>query len=89
MKKILSKSTLYAIMTFACLNVFMLTSCGDEAEKTTETTTTETTTTTVPAEAAPVVESAAPKDSVAVKAAEPSATMDSANTKPVSAPVKK
>ena len=89
MRKNLSKSVLYTLMAFGCFNLFLLTSCSDEAEKTTETTTTTTT------ESAPTVTTTtttvteAPKDSLAVKAADGKKMDTSATQKPVDNQVKK
>lgn len=86
MRKMFSKSVLVTLMAFACFNVTLLSSCGNDAEKTTETTTTTTTTETT----TPVVESAAPTDSNMNKAAAPADKMDSsAVQKPVEPSVKK
>lgn len=73
MTKKFSKSVFFTLIAFVGLNVFMLSSCNDEAATTTETTTVETTTPAPPVEStAPPVESTAPpKDSLAVKANTP------------------
>lgn len=86
MRKMISKKVLFTLMVFACFNVFTLSSCSDETEKTTETTTAAPTAETP----TPVVESAAPSDSNMTKSAAPAEKMDStAVQKPVEPSVKK
>ncbi len=87
MRKLLSKSVLHTFVAVACLNLFLLTSCNDDAEKTETSTTTTTTTETPPPSTTPTDSPAPPKDSLAVKAAD--GKMDTANTKPVEQGVKK
>ena len=74
MIKNFSKSVFYTLLAFACCGLALLSGCKSETEESTETTTTKTTVTTTPA----------PPDSVGAIV-----VMDTANTKPVDAPVKK
>ena len=87
MRKLLSKNVLYTLMVAGCMNLFLLNSCNDEAEKT-ETTTTTTTTETPPPTTTTTDSPPPPKDSLSVKAAD-SGKMDTASTKPVEQGVKK
>lgn len=84
MNKKLSRKLFYTLMAFACLNVFMLTSCGEnEAEAPAETT--------APAEAPAVQEAPAAETPVATDATAPATTdsMDSAETRPTEPSIKK